>query len=51
MPCCRAAAKNGWIDYAKCLEETLLSIHRAGADVVISYGSKDYANNIKKGKV
>ncbi len=47
----QAAAKNGWIDYAKCLEETLLSIHRAGADVVISYGSKDYANNIKKGKV
>ncbi len=48
----QAAAKNGWLDYAKCLEETLLSIHRAGADVIISYGSKDYAlNQQKKGKV
>ncbi|MBK9329705.1 MAG: porphobilinogen synthase [Sphingobacteriales bacterium] len=48
----QAAAKNGWLDYSKCLEETLLSIRRAGADVIISYGSKDYAlNHIKKGKV
>lgn len=47
----QAAAKNGWLDYNKCLEETLLSIHRAGADVIISYGAKDYATEIKKGKV
>ncbi len=48
----QAAAQNGWLDYAKCLEETLLSIHRAGADVIISYGSKDYAlHQLKKGKV
>ena len=48
----QAAAKNGWLDYQKCLDETLLSIHRAGADIVISYGSKDYATNyIKKEKV
>lgn len=43
----QAAAKNGWLDYNKCLEETLLSIHRAGADVVITYGAKDYATHIK----
>ena len=46
----QAAALNGWLDYQKCLEETLLSIRRAGADVIISYGAKDYAVNIKKGK-
>ena len=42
----KAAAKNGWLDYQKCLHETLLSIHRAGADVVISYGTKDFASNL-----
>ncbi len=47
----KAAAQNGWLDYQKCLDETLLSIHRAGADVIISYGSKDYAIQYKKGKV
>jgi len=47
----QAAAKNGWLDYQKCLDETLLSIHRAGADIVITYGAKDYADNyIKKEK-
>ena len=46
----QAATKNGWLDYSKCLEETLLSIHRAGADVIISYGAKDYAVEIKKRK-
>lgn len=39
----QAAAKNGWLDYSTCLAETLLSIHRAGADVIISYGCKDFA--------
>lgn len=47
----QAAGQNGWIDYQKCLDETLLSIHRAGADIVISYGAKDYATHyIKKEK-
>lgn len=39
----QAAAKNGWLDYDKCLQEILLSIHRAGADVIITYGAKDFA--------
>lgn len=39
----KAAEQNGWLDYQKCLEETLSSIHRAGADVIISYGAKDFA--------
>jgi porphobilinogen synthase len=41
----KAAAQNGWLDYPKLLEETLVSIHRAGADVIISYGAKDFAKN------
>ena len=41
----KAAAQNGWLDYQKLLEETLVSIHRAGADIIISYGAKDFAKN------
>ncbi|CAG0907761.1 unnamed protein product, partial [Darwinula stevensoni] len=38
-----AAAKNGWLDYNKCMEETLISIKRSGADIIISYAAKDFA--------
>lgn len=38
-----AATRNGWLDYEKAMPETLLSIHRAGADVIITYFAKDYA--------
>lgn len=38
-----AASRNGWLDYEKAMPETLLSIHRAGADVIITYFAKDYA--------
>ena len=39
----KAAAQNGWLDYEKSLTETLISLRRAGSDVIITYGSKDYA--------
>lgn len=38
-----AAAKNGWLDYNRAMPETLQSIRRAGASVVISYLARDYA--------
>ena len=38
-----AACQNGWLDYEKAMPETLLSIHRAGADVIITYFAKDFA--------
>jgi porphobilinogen synthase len=38
-----AAAQNGWLDYNKAMSETILSIKRAGADVIISYAAKDFA--------
>lgn len=44
----KAAAANGWIDGDKVLMETLLSIHRAGADIIITYGAKEAARMLKK---
>ncbi|MBK8388318.1 MAG: porphobilinogen synthase [Saprospiraceae bacterium] len=38
-----AAAQNGWIDYHKAIDETLLSIKRAGADLIITYFAKEWA--------
>ena len=42
-----AACERGWLDYQKAMPETLLSIHRAGADVIISYFAKDMAMLLK----
>ena len=38
-----AACQKGWLEYKKAMPETLLSIHRAGADVIITYFAKDFA--------
>ncbi len=38
-----AAAANGWIDRDRAIDETLLSIRRAGADIVLSYWALDWA--------
>lgn len=46
-----AASKNGWLDYEKAMPETLLSIHRAGADVIITYFAKDYAQFYQEGRI
>ena len=42
-----AAAQNGWLDYEKAMPEMLLSIARAGADVILTYFAKDYAKMLK----
>jgi len=39
----KAAAANGWIDGDKVMAETLLSIKRAGADIILTYFAKDMA--------
>jgi porphobilinogen synthase len=39
----KAAAKNGWLDEKKMIEESLIAIRRAGADLIFSYFAKDYA--------
>jgi porphobilinogen synthase len=36
----KAAAANGWLDEKKCMLEALLSIRRAGADIILTYFAK-----------
>jgi len=38
-----AACEKGWLDYDVVMPETLLSIRRAGADVIMTYLATDYA--------
>jgi len=42
----KAAAARGWIDEARIVEETLTSIRRAGADVILTYHAKDFARSL-----
>lgn len=43
-----AACQNGWLQFEKAMPETLLSIKRAGADVILTYFAKDFAKLMKK---
>ena len=45
----RAAAERGWIDGDRVLMETLLSIRRAGADLIVTYGAVDAARRLQDG--
>ena len=38
-----AAARLGWLDLARCRQESLLAIKRAGADMILTYFAKDMA--------
>jgi len=42
-----AAAQKGWLDFDKAMPETLISLRRAGTDVIITYFAKNYAEIIK----
>ena len=44
----KAAAENGWLDYESCLLESLLSMRRAGADMIFTYGAIDAASLLQK---
>ncbi len=43
----KAAAANGWLDEKKAMYESLISIKRAGADIIITYFAKDAARMLK----
>ncbi|MEO6181990.1 MAG: porphobilinogen synthase [Verrucomicrobiota bacterium] len=43
----KAAAANGWIDERAVMMETLLSMRRAGADILITYAAADVARWLK----
>lgn len=42
-----AAAQNGWLDYEKVVKESLLSFKRAGADIILTYHAKEFAQWMK----
>jgi porphobilinogen synthase len=42
-----AAAKNGWLDYERAVSEMLLSMRRAGADGILTYFAKDFAQFVR----
>lgn len=46
-----AACERGWLDYETAMPEALLSIKRAGADVILTYFAKDFAKLYKANKL
>ena len=44
----KAAAQNGWIDGEKAMMEMLISMKRAGADIILSYFAKEVATLLQK---
>jgi porphobilinogen synthase len=46
----KAAAQRGWIDEERVMLETLTSIKRAGADLILTYYARDAIKAIKTGK-
>ena len=42
-----AAARLGWLDYARARDESLLSIKRAGADIILTYFAREVAEGLK----
>jgi len=44
----KAAARNGWIDEERAMMETLTSIRRAGADLILTYHAKDAADWLRE---
>ena len=43
----KAAAGRGWIDEPRAMMETLTSIRRAGADIIITYYARDAARALR----
>lgn len=43
----KAAAQKGWLDGTRAMEECLLSIKRAGADMILTYFAKEFLENRK----
>jgi porphobilinogen synthase len=44
----KAAAEKGWIDGERVMMESLLSMKRAGADIIITYFAKEAAKILKR---
>ncbi|WP_089681767.1 porphobilinogen synthase [Catalinimonas alkaloidigena] len=46
----KAAAAQGWLDGERIMLESLLSIKRAGAKIILTYFAKEYAQGVKEGR-
>lgn len=46
----KAAAEKGWIDERKAIFESLLSMRRAGADIILTYFAKEMAQMLTEGE-
>lgn len=46
----KAAAEKGFLDYDRAMMETLLSVRRAGADLVVTYHAKEAAKLLSKAR-
>jgi porphobilinogen synthase len=44
----KAAAKHGWLDEKRVMMESLISIRRAGADMILTYWAKEAAKLLQK---
>ncbi len=44
----KAAAERGWIEEERVMEESLISIRRAGADIILTYFAKDMAKLLRQ---
>jgi porphobilinogen synthase len=42
----QAAAERGWLDLERCRDESLLAIRRAGADMILTYFARAYAESV-----
>jgi porphobilinogen synthase len=45
----QAAAERGWLDLERCRDESLLAIRRAGADMILTYFARAYAESVAAG--
>jgi porphobilinogen synthase len=43
----KAAARNGWVDERRAMLESLTAIHRAGADIIITYYAREVARILR----
>ncbi len=41
-----AAAERGWLDGERAMDEALVAIKRAGADLILTYAAKEFARKL-----
>ena len=44
-----AACQNGWLQFERAMPEMLMSIRRAGADMILTYFARQYAEMVRDG--